>query len=414
MFPAESDSFQRQDPTQDPRPSCVSLIFPREAHFKGGRLLDFLRTWELKGAPRGILQIIGGYTIPFVSKPPLVHFSVLTKISFETKGMESELTSLQEQGILETSTSTTGFLSRMFPVTKSDGSVRPIINLRGLNRYLSPKKFRLINHTKVLDFLQPRDYLLKLDISQAYFHIPVKPQHRRFLSVVHQGEILQFTCLPFGLSTAPLTFSKVTNWLASQLRNRGARVIVYLDDFLFAGQDPSQLEIIWHEAVHFLTELGWILNLEKSSKNPVTRLKFLGIVWDTVANLRSLPLEKITSIEKDLKIVFKHNSWNWEIAKRLLGKLNFAAFIVPLGRIHSRHLQRASNHLSQFQRKVVVPLPPSARKECTWWLQNLRNSSPIFACRKTIFLSTNASDLGWGAQLNGKHMQGLWNPKQKI
>lgn len=289
------------------------------------------------------MKIITGYIIPFVKKPPLIPFHPRILTKFETKNLNTEIQTLIHQRVLEKSTFRTGFLSTMFPVPKPNKKVRPIINLKGLNKYLTPKKFRLLNHFKVPRFLQKGDFLIKIDISQAYFHIPVTNRHRRFLSIVYQKKVFQFTCLPFGLSTAPLTFARVTNWIASRLRQINIRVIVYLDDFLLANQDPIKLQADAAMTLTFLTKLGWIINMDKTLQKPSQNIEYLGIHWDTFHNTKALPIQKIFSLERDLDNVLSTQRWSWQSSKSLLGKLNFASFVIPLGRLHSREIQRAAN-----------------------------------------------------------------------
>ena len=79
-----------------------------------------------------------------------------------------------------------------------------MFNLKRLNDFLRLKKFRLVSHFKVPNFLQAGDYLAKIDLSQASFHVPVKESHRRFLSLSFRGLVYEMVCLPFGLlASAP-------------------------------------------------------------------------------------------------------------------------------------------------------------------------------------------------------------------
>lgn len=303
---------------------------------------EYLRCWEEIGAPNYIVNIIKGYKLPFVRKPPIIRLSTNHTPSPQTPAMRDEIIKMLNQKILEPSIHPSGFLSKMFPRKKSNGKLRPIFNLKGLNQYLSPKKFRLISHLRVPDFLQKGDFMAKIDIHQAYFHIPVSPQHRRFLSMTFENKFYQMTCMPFGLSTAPITFAKITNWLANRLRDMGIRIIVYLDDFLIANQNSQILIQHTQIAKAMLTKLGWVLNEEKSSTLPRTEIEFLGLIWNTDRCSISLPSEKKTSISQEISKIQKARHWSWASAKRLLGKLNFATMAIPMGRLRSRNLQRAS------------------------------------------------------------------------
>lgn len=163
---------------------------------------------------------------------------------------------------------------------------------KSLNFFLKPAKFRLINQNHIPNFLQENDYLGKLDISQAYFHIPIKKSHRRYLAFAYAGEIFQMTALPFGLSSTPLlAFARVSKWLASYLRERGIRVLVYLNDFLFANQDPNLLEGQIKYVVNLLQSLGWCVNLQKSVV-PRKQIEFLGIIWNTEINQKYIKYNK--------------------------------------------------------------------------------------------------------------------------
>ena len=57
--------------------------------------------------------------------------------------------------------------------------------------------------------LQQGEWVTSVDFKDAYFHIPIQEQSRKYLRFHIQGRAYQFKALPFGLSTAPLEFTVI-------------------------------------------------------------------------------------------------------------------------------------------------------------------------------------------------------------
>jgi hypothetical protein len=57
-------------------------------------------------------------------------------------------------------------------------------------------------------FIRENDWLVKLDLQDAYFVVPVALEHQKFLRFLWKGVLYQYVCLPFGLSLAPRVFKK--------------------------------------------------------------------------------------------------------------------------------------------------------------------------------------------------------------
>ncbi|XP_039764417.1 uncharacterized protein LOC120636918 [Pararge aegeria] len=220
------------------------------------------------------------------------------------------------------------------------------------------------------------------------------------------------TCLPFGLAAAPKMFASVTNWTAEVLRSKGLRLILYLDDYLIVNQDKNTLKSQVQLAIEFLTSLGWNINMEKSVLTPTRRMEFLGIFWDTQANTKSLPPDKVSRIRQCLLSCLATGSWTLKQAQRLLGFLNFATFITLRGRLHCRTLQRHSKSLQKNSRPIMFT--NEVRSELKWWLQNVSQKSFLHSRWSPVnYLVTDASDVQWGAIVNDKKLKGLWKPNQR-
>lgn len=156
--------------------------YPHATVFRGGQLVKYVQQWRSLGAPDTLINIL---KIPFREKPPLVPFTDQIISQFSTKinpHLKRELDAMIKQDILRKTKVGSGFLSSMFAIPKPDGLCRPILNLKRLNTFTIVKKFRLLSHYTVPNFLQKDDFLIKIDLSQAYFHIPIKEKHQRFLA----------------------------------------------------------------------------------------------------------------------------------------------------------------------------------------------------------------------------------------
>lgn len=183
-----------------------------------------MERWETLGAPPPICKILKGYYIPFSMKPALK--SLLPTfpsplITPPSPNMDLIVNSLVSGQMISVASETSGFVSPMFTVRKGDGSLRPIFNLKNLNAFVSTKLFRLLNHSKIPSFLQREDYMASIDLSQAYCHVPINKRHQRFLCFVYRETVYKWTCLPFGLASAPQAFAQLSNWVAAFLREKG-------------------------------------------------------------------------------------------------------------------------------------------------------------------------------------------------
>ena len=84
--------------------------------------------------------------------------------------------------------------------------------------------------------LIPGEWVSSIDLSDAYLHIPIHPNSRKYLRFCHRSQVFQFTSLPFGLATAPQVFTMIVKELKLMALTRGHRLHQYLDDWLIRSQ----------------------------------------------------------------------------------------------------------------------------------------------------------------------------------
>ncbi|CAB4001220.1 Hypothetical predicted protein, partial [Paramuricea clavata] len=129
------------------------------------------------------------------------------------------------------------------------------------------RKFKMEALEAVRKLIQPGDFMMKLDLQDAYFSVPMHNSHKKYLRFVFQRITYEFQCLPFGLSSAPRTFTKLLKPVIVLLRTQGIRIVIYLDDMLILDQSPN---------VNLLQRLGFLIKQEKYSQAPSLCLEFLG------------------------------------------------------------------------------------------------------------------------------------------
>ena len=101
----------------------------------------------------------------------------------------------------------------------------------------------------------------------------------------------------------------------------------------------------------------------------------------------------------------------------LIGKLAFAAKVIPAGRIFIRRLIDASTRVSRLHHHIR--LTPAMRADIHWWIQFARqwNGRSFFLDSSwtpspAFQLFTDASDHGYGAYWAGHWLSGTWSRSQ--
>ncbi|XP_031752827.1 uncharacterized protein LOC101731022 isoform X2 [Xenopus tropicalis] len=173
-----------------------------------------------------------------------------------------------------------GVYSPIFLVPKPNGEYRTIIDLRYLNQFIFKKKFKMESIRSTLLALRKGDVMCTLDLKDAYLHIPIRKCHQKFLRVAIKGpagtEHLQFTALPFGISSTPRVFTKVMVVVAAYLRTQGIAIIPYLDDCLLKAETDLVLQRNLFKTIEVFSVIGLVNKLGKIQSKSCKRDKIFG------------------------------------------------------------------------------------------------------------------------------------------
>ncbi len=311
-----------------------------------------------------------------------------------------------------------GFYSPYFIVPKKDGGLRPILDLRVLNRALHKLPFRMLTQRRIFQCVRPFDWFAAIDLKDAYFHVSILPRHRPFLRFAFEGRAYQYKALPFGLSLSPRVFTKVVEAALVPLREAGIRILNYLDDWLILAQSRALLCEHRDMVLSHLSRLGLQVNREKSKLSPAQRISFLGMELDSVNLTARLSEERAQSMLRCLESLQRKRAVPLKHFQRLLGHMASSAAITPLGLLHMRPLQRwLHDRVPRWAWRhgtYRVSLTPSCRRTFSPWsdLAFLQAGVPLEQVSRHVVVSTDASATGWGAMCNGHAAAGLWTGPQ--
>ena len=207
----------------------------------GGRLAHFAEKWEEITDNKWVLSIVrSGFRIPFIKIPPLSSVPIRMSQS-SSPFLREEIENLPNKRAVERvqNPETPGFYSRIFLVPKKNGKFCLILDLSLLNRYIEKQAFKMETVKSVRQAMRLNDWAVSIDLTDAYLHVPIHRQSRKYLRFVHEDQVYHFSALPFGMSLIPLIFSKLMDVIAAFLRQRAISVFPYLDDWLIKKSDSQ-------------------------------------------------------------------------------------------------------------------------------------------------------------------------------
>ena len=158
------------------------MSFVRHRGVSCGSLADL----GFLGADPWVVQVLRfGYRIPFRSLPSLSRVPLplpsYSPSSIRGIALSAAAVNLQEKGAIEPAPSSPGFYSRLFVTPKVTGGWCSVIDLSLLNRSVDVSHFHVETSQSVLQSFRPGDWMVSLDLQDAYLQVPVHSSSRCYL-----------------------------------------------------------------------------------------------------------------------------------------------------------------------------------------------------------------------------------------
>jgi len=128
-----------------------------------------------------------------------------------------------------------------------------------------------------------------------------------------------------------------------------------------------------------------------------------------------LPHDKLTRYSSDVEKMLGKQKTNVRELQQIIGKLQFATCVVPIGKPFLRRLIDPLSGKTQF---ASVKITKSIQSDLRMWAQFLKHYNGISVVVHTppctsdsIFLTSDASNLGYAGTYGRHWIQGKWTPQ---
>ena len=181
VIPYQGESFSDQSQKEELQIQKRNLPLNRENQILSGKLVQInfrqdsftnnKRTSNsfFRSCPK--LQKIIPVTLPH------------SKEEYET--LSQEIQSLKDKdAITEIPSTQAKFISQLLTVPECSGGKQPVINLAPLNNHIYNQPFKMEGLENLRYLLNPGDYFVKIDLSDAYLSIPVHKDSQPYLAFI--------------------------------------------------------------------------------------------------------------------------------------------------------------------------------------------------------------------------------------
>ena len=324
------------------------------------------------------------------------------------------------KGIIRLSSNEDGqVISSIFTRPKKDGSHRVIFNLKKLNESVTYHHFKMDTLETAIRLMRPGCYMTSIDLKDAYYSIPIAEEHQKYLKFIWRNQLYAFTSLPMGLTSSPRIFTKVLKPVFSYLRSQfGHTCLGYIDDSFYLEDSYTECEEATLRAIQLFVSLGFKIHPEKSVIIPTQILEFLGFILNSILMSVTLTNKKaVKMLQFCQKFSLPNKRFTIREVASFLGTLVSSFPGVEFGPLHYRHIEvdkEANLKLNQGNFDSFMTLSHDSLEEIHWWSANILTASRrIFHNSPDVVVYTDASQMGWGAQIeHGNNTSGIWSKSE--
>lgn len=451
-----------------------------------------LRHWKAVGARPEVLRWIRmGVPVVWERGPPPPFRGKAYPLKDEERkwffggeGREGELQRLERLGawrvLTEEEAARAQHVSPAFLVPKPDKNGAPnfrcVVDLRRINAFCKRYALRMETLRVLGRMAREGDWMIGFDISDAFYHVPLRVEDRRYFTFQMGEVMLQLLALPMGWNGSCYFLSKILRTVVGALRGGGdlallrqnrdlvglkggqakvaaaaeqaaatpgarrrdggqrrrrCRALAYLDDFMLLFSSEEEAREGAAACKELLASLGLTWEPAKCNWEPVQTMTHLGLGVDTKRGLFLVTEKRQKKIERmAVDLICRQARGNRRVPTRLLASFTGLCQSIDLACSAARFFLRelyscAARAVEESGWNGQTRLTRQAVRDLQWW-KEFRLNSPhsgraIWRPVTTATLSTDAcvdekGRGGWGAILHGEKpllARGFWRPHQR-
>lgn len=187
--------------------------------------------------------------------------------------VQAELDKMLERDIIMT-IEYSPWRAPILAVDKKDGGCRVCLDARELNRVTVPNAYPITDVNYILSRIRKARYLSSIDLSQAFFQIPLEKNSRYKTAFAFGNQLYCFKRMTMGLRNSPATLAVLVDTI---FRDLYPYAFAYVDDFIICTETFEEHLRILTIIAKRLADAGLTISPNKSYFC-CKRLEFLGYV----------------------------------------------------------------------------------------------------------------------------------------
>ena len=312
------------------------------------------------------------------------------------------------------------YISNIFFRPKKDGNIRIILNLKSLNKnHMEKIHFKMESLNCAVSAMRKNCWFGSVDLSEAFYSIPVESSDRKFFRFFHNGTRYQFKSLIMGFTDSPRVFTKVLKPVFASLRAKGHISTAYTDDSCLQGNDYDSCLLNIHDTVALMDSLGLTVHPNKSVLIPCQQIIFLGFILCSITMKIKPTIEKCQKVIELGQLILSQKRVTIRVFAKLIGKLvaleqgvEYAPlYYKPLEKVKDQQLRIHCGNFDSF-----MNIPQHIFPTINWWILNISSSyKEISHGPPELVLYSDSSSKAWGAfdKTNNIRTGGEWSASEQ-